>query len=127
MSTYPDEVEEIQGLLIADGQQRLKAGSDLREVLHSIAFKQHALASSFLNVGNEHVAAQLFRWSRELSAVADKWSKIEGTDLTDRLNQSQQFSDTVLEAALAGLTLGTKGRDAPIRKGDPDDGPPVPP
>lgn len=106
MTYHKDEISDIADLPIDDGHDRITSASTLRTHLDRIAFKQHNLASSFLHVGNEHVAAQLFRWSQEIAAIADKWSKIEGTGLSDQLKTSQELSATILQTALAGLTIG---------------------
>lgn len=112
MSIYTDTLEHVEALPITDGQERLKASSALREYLSSIAFQQHVLAESFLATGNEQVAARLFRWARELEAIQDKFGKIEGTDLHERLQYAQQTSQNILSAALAGLGQATKDKES---------------
>lgn len=105
MSKRSNVLDAVAEMPIADGQARIQTNSDLRAHLSHIAFRQHSLATSFLDTGNEHVAAQLFRWSQEIEAIVDKQRKAEGEELHDRLQVSQQHSVSLLEAAMAGVFL----------------------
>jgi hypothetical protein len=87
-------------------KERLDRTHDAFAIIRNAIRALSVVGCDLENVGNHFLAERIHVPCDELEEALQTLKDVSGEEVTAQLHQAQEFSNTILRAALAGLELG---------------------